>query len=720
MLINSPDLSKLHMRNKWHLFIVELFVIITIIVFVFHINPLAKGIFVQEVTISELIPNNLKHALRNDKWILDTEINQQNTMLKIPDYFRNKRVIKPPKAPFDPRFTLAFYYDFILNNVNSIEPLELPFHWADWTDMEPLDPYFVAINKTNKSCAALDMREFRSESFPYPFETGQYWGAKDPKDFCNDVPVSENGLGFEVHSFPGRMTEQLAATAGKAYLFSLAPNPLSILFLTGNGSYHFPVSSSKNSLLDSTIVPEYLTRNKNPTHINLLERFQSLQKYVLPTQAYFSGTKDIEISPEDFTLDPLQDLLDLEARQQEKPLSPQEKMYMDAIVESMEKEDYPYKYFTEAQVFDTTICDHYDWRFFNGFKYRTKDSSLIMARVMRTWLSFTRKQGLNTWLAHGSLLSWHLNGLNFPWDYDGDVQMPIQDLKYLSLKFNQSLIVENGEEGFSRYFVDCGTFITSRGHTNGENNIDARFIDVDSGFYIDITGLAVSSDIPPDSFKDQLDSMPAEMPQKEKNAALHIYNCRNYHFANLTEISPLKKTNFEGEIAYVPNNFESILFREYNKENFLNHRFDGFYFLPQLRLWIPIERILMYLRNREKWILVFGPEREKTRKKTEFIIEGDLTEGERKTMEQFSSTELEELLYDEDILFYYLLTMKLTQYHQEEMGGNVTNVRTSNHEPVSYEPHMYKMKVTKQSFEQRVATFMRQYHASRTTPWRFF
>ena len=67
------------------------------------------------------------------------------------------------------------------------------------------------------------------------------------------------------------------------------------------------------------------------------------------------------------------------------------------------------------------------------------------------------------------------------------------DLHKLSLQFNQTIVVEDPEDGFGRYFLDIGSFITLREKGNGNNNIDARFIDIDTGLYIDITALALSN-----------------------------------------------------------------------------------------------------------------------------------------------------------------------------------------------------------------------------------
>lgn len=117
--------------------------------------------------------------------------------------------------------------------------------------------------------------------------------------------------------------------------------------------------------------------------------------------------------------------------------------------------------------------------------------------------------------------------MSFPWDMDDDVQMPIRDLYRLARDFNQTLVVENiGHDhiagdvmdsefnGMSTYFIDVTNSITHREKGNGNNNIDARFIDIQTGLYVDITGLSVSEERAPGRYDYvfQLD------PRKEKSA----------------------------------------------------------------------------------------------------------------------------------------------------------------------------------------------------------
>ena len=135
---------------------------------------------------------------------------------------------------------------------------------------------------------------------------------------------------------------------------------------------------------------------------------------------------------------------------------------------------------------------HYDWRFFSGIIEDEEETRRTLHHMLRSFLKFTFAKNIPTWVAHGSLLSWYWNSLNFPWDNDIDVQMPIKDLQRFCKLYNNTLIVENLNDGMGKYYVDCGSYLTHRTKGFGRNNIDARFIDIDKGIYIDITGLALT------------------------------------------------------------------------------------------------------------------------------------------------------------------------------------------------------------------------------------
>lgn len=277
------------------------------------------------------------------------------------------------------------------------------------------------------------------------------------------------------------------------------------------------------------------------------------------------------------------------------------------------------KYFHEAQLVGTSRGSHFDWRFFKKSDYSRYEHQAILHRLTRAWLRFASLTGITTWLAHGSLLGWYWNGFNMPWDQDLDVQMTMESLFLLARNYNQSLVVDLSDEsllgGAHLYFVDVSPYVYEREHGDGKNVIDARFIDTDSGMYVDITGLAISNDFLT-IFNESLakagrqlhDIFDPEYGNQIKSAldnpqqltrymfdlngkesieweSGRLYNCKNFHFYHMEELEPLKQTTFEGEHAYVPAKFEKILQREYRKGT-TAQEYGDWIFRPYLGLWV--------------------------------------------------------------------------------------------------------------------------------------
>ncbi|KAI0846551.1 hypothetical protein F5Y00DRAFT_243443 [Daldinia vernicosa] len=175
-----------------------------------------------------------------------------------------------------------------------------------------------------------------------------------------------------------------------------------------------------------------------------------------------------------------------------------------------------------------------------------------------------------------------------PWDYDLDVQMPTATLSYLGRHFNRTLhdyrfVVEGGGERIvaggsgsgdgnrgrrddviddggedivyinKTYLLDVNPHHTDLTRGNGANIIDARWIDVGTGLFIDITGLA----------------------ERDAAGAPGVWSCKNAHRYRTREIYPLRRTEFEGVPAHVPYAFDKILTDEYGAKSLVNTEWAG-------------------------------------------------------------------------------------------------------------------------------------------------
>ena len=134
---------------------------------------------------------------------------------------------------------------------------------------------------------------------------------------------------------------------------------------------------------------------------------------------------------------------------------------------------------------------------------------------------------------------------NLPWDRDIDTQVSEATLTYMINHLNQTIFhyISRDDKVERKYVLDVNTYATERQPGLGMNIIDARWIDVQNGLYIDITGL---SELQPDSEPG-------------------VVSCKNNHRYNITDLYPLKETEYEGVPAKVPYNYNEILIEEYGQ-----------------------------------------------------------------------------------------------------------------------------------------------------------
>jgi hypothetical protein len=142
-----------------------------------------------------------------------------------------------------------------------------------------------------------------------------------------------------------------------------------------------------------------------------------------------------------------------------------------------------------------------------------------------------------------------------PWDWDMDTQVSGATLQYLGDNYNQTRHVYTFPDGTTQreYLLDINPWIWERERGDGMNIIDARWIDVSNGLFIDITGL---SETHPDT-------------------APGTWVCKNYHRYKTSDLYPMRETVFEGVAAKVPYSYDSILVEEYKEKALVETNFQG-------------------------------------------------------------------------------------------------------------------------------------------------
>lgn len=494
-------------------------------------------------------------------------------------YFHWPLLYKDGQVPnealqFDPRVLPALWLWHIRQTPSDATNILLPFAWSKVVDLSLL-------NNSPKNCSSLGM-ELNILNF---------------KNFCIDYPGSAPPNIF-------RPLEKSIAEQARTYISASqlyhreTPSQIILILEAANGSnlVTFPISaSSRDSQVAMHGIQEleeaYISSNPTKSTISLKEELEELLKS-LAFPSSDSVDKQLNLSTKDF-----------EPRQLDRSSSSA-------------------KYFHEAHVSGTYEGGHYDWRFFKKLEYSTYERTAILHRMTRAWLRFSENANLKTWLAHGSLLSWYWNGMNFPWDNDVDMQMTLDSLINLAQNYNQSVVLDLCDDAelssANTYLIDVNPNFRLDGGTFGYNNIDARFIDISSGMYVDITALVTTNmtDVEQRSEELELERLhkvvDPEYSQALKSASFvsdfadtykqklfviehdlsnehKLLNCKDGHFVKLDEIAPLRKSYYEGVPALVPQSYELILTREYPRGLRLKFHRDWRFSL-ELGIWVPISK----------------------------------------------------------------------------------------------------------------------------------
>ncbi|CAH2351765.1 hypothetical protein CLIB1423_04S05468 [[Candida] railenensis] len=572
---------------------------------------------------------------------------------------------------FDSKLALSMYLSTLTVDFKS----SVPFQWYHWLDMSALEATSMCGGSEKPSC-----RQLFGESH------------SSVESYCVDDINSP--LGYQIVTTPKEGTTiKESILISKSYLFNSQerPIPSEIVFSTNKGLHKLAVDGTQQ-LVSNFDFLEYQKRYREMLRtgqfIDPLVAWTSLSTYSLTLVAIPAQTAATHtLNESSFQVNIVNTMLN-------RKTSHRETKYRESLsnslrmVENSVRTGKPVdKYFSETFAIDAEgnrVGNHYDWRFFSGIK-EGKELQIILRRLLRNWLQFTRKAGLKTWIAHGTLLSWYWNSLNFPWEDDVDVQMPIRDLHLLAEEYNQTIYVEDLEKECrgsyrGRYFIDITSSISLRERLDGSNTIDARFIDIDSGIFIDITGLSISKMPPPRRYLSNLpqdfkfmngQGEEAKLDSYQKgNEILKIYNCRNGHFASISELSPLIPVFIEGELGFVPNSFQSMLTVEYGKSSLTTKRFNGYFFISRLRLWVKEHDLCTFLQNKEAWVESKG----EISNKNESC---KLTFDEVSRVLELTKDDLAKFVTKQEIAMEYHATRELTYRHFELMKSIRRETTTS-------------------------------------------
>ncbi|XBW38226.1 hypothetical protein QEN19_003815 [Hanseniaspora menglaensis] len=242
----------------------------------------------------------------------------------------------------------------------------------------------------------------------------------------------------------------------------------------------------------------------------VLSMFEKLDFTSLPP-LYTEQDSTFLLQDEDFLFDLNGKITELEELKATGEISLNQENYLKSLLNNYNSHySAQKKYFTEADEVLNTYGKgfHHDHRFFRS-QISANMSTLkisILQGMLKTFTATLRSLGIMGWISHGNMYGWLYNGLPFPYDDDIDFQLPLKHMHLLAENFNQSVLLQDPRFGNGRYFLDFGN-LGGRVHGAGTNNIDGRLIDMDTGLYIDITGLAFNSEIISDTYLDKLQAL---------------------------------------------------------------------------------------------------------------------------------------------------------------------------------------------------------------------
>jgi phosphorylcholine metabolism protein LicD len=144
------------------------------------------------------------------------------------------------------------------------------------------------------------------------------------------------------------------------------------------------------------------------------------------------------------------------------------------------------KYFQESS-FDV----HYDGRFAEGRISSNRQRVQHLSVLLRTFVVTMKDIGVETWIMHGTLLGWWWNQQILPWDSDLDLQVSESGIAFLAKYYNMTeyRFTVPGMAVDQTYLMEINPHYKVRRIEDDMNVIDARWIDTQTGLFIDITAV---------------------------------------------------------------------------------------------------------------------------------------------------------------------------------------------------------------------------------------
>ncbi|PVH16402.1 uncharacterized protein CXQ87_004693 [Candidozyma duobushaemuli] len=470
-------------------------------------------------------------------------------------YLTNEAFRQHQRSSFQPRNPASALYDYIkkrsaashdpdfehvLGNADGIY-----FHWDDWVDTSAGDSVLQRLRD------------------------------RQPSGTCNrDVDRLASINPYFMETYHTKVLRSMA------YLYCIKDVPKRVLATTDQGYIEVAVAEKKR-------VGDNLT--KNVAKSSLVSAMEESEQLDLPLDEstshlravpYKQMQKTVAVSAKDFVFEPEVEIFALKERLNENRISKSDLEYLEFLEYANTAADTQECFFKYPWIFSDLVARNSHHIYYPFFKRYTgnRERQSILQHIIKAWFEFAETEKVASWVNYGSLLGWAYNGVNMPWDTDIDVQLPIVQLDRLARKYNNTLILENPKSGNAAYLFEVSPTYVKQGNSN--NFIDARFIDINSGLYIDISALSHTNDVPPPAVYELDDDL-----AKLKTMAVH---CKHWNWHRIDELLPLRHTYFEGSPIYIPKNVSSLLGKKYGKSSYTTKLvFRDHEFRKDLGMWVP-------------------------------------------------------------------------------------------------------------------------------------
>ncbi|KAL0935142.1 mannosylphosphorylation protein [Colletotrichum truncatum] len=233
---------------------------------------------------------------------------------------------------------------------------------------------------------------------------------------------------------------------------------------------------------------------------------------------------------------------------------------------SEEHQNQPTKYFHES-----SFSVNYDPRFASAALNSTAQSDAVKVLV-QTYLSTFRDLSIQTWPAHGTLLGWWWNKQLLPWDAKPTVQVSNDDINFLAAYHNMTTWYFKYPKipaGRSFQLEVNPNYVNGR-QDDGANTVDARWIDMENGLFIDIMAVRYV---------------------KDDSEGEGVLASKDGHEFRNTYLYPLLETTFEGVKTKIPYKYKEMLVAEYGKDVLIRKNIKGHTFVDSDMKWIPNEEL---------------------------------------------------------------------------------------------------------------------------------